>query len=143
MPVVFVATSKSLSAWGADVGLTKHLYFLGVADESAEAALSAMNAESFAGQGDWKLLKKEKVEAAGADAIDADALIDRLAGREKMVDPGLYPKIRGVRGIFKVKPENVENHLLVQKALESGQELSAVKVKPADIGAYLIASALR
>lgn len=139
MPVVFVAVSKTLAAWGGDVGLTKHLYYLGVADETAEAAVAAMNADSFAGQSDWKVLKKEKVDVA-----DHAALLAQLAGREKMVDPAVYPKIRGVRGIFKVKPENVENQLMVQKALaDQNQELKAFKLKPADIGGYLIANALR
>jgi hypothetical protein len=139
MPVVFVATSKSLCAWGADVGLTKHIYKLGVAEDSAEAAVKTMNESAAAGFSDWKLLKKEEVDSA-----DEDALIARLANREKMVDPGLYPKIRGERGIFKVKPENVENHFLVKHALESEHsELKAFKAKPADVGAYLINSALR
>ena len=139
MPVVFVASSRELGKWGGDVGLTKHIYKLGVAEESAEAAVKAMNESAAAGFSDWKLLKKEEVETA-----DEDALLARLANREKMVDPGLYPKIRGERGIFKVKPENVENHFLVKHALESEHsELKAFKAKPADVGAYLINSALR
>lgn len=138
MPVVFVATSKSLCTWGADVGLTKHIYKLGVTDESAEAAVKTMNESATAGFSDWKLLKKEEVESA-----DEEVLIARLSNREKMVDPGLYPKIRGARGIFKVKPENVENHFLVKHALESEHsELKAFKAKPADFGTYLINNAL-
>ena len=139
MPVVFVASSRELGKWGGDVGLTKHIYKLGVAEESAEAAVKAMNESAAAGFSDWKLLKKEEVETA-----DEDALLVRLANREKMVDPGLYPKIRGERGIFKVKPENVENHFLVKHALENEQtELKLFKAKPADFGTYLINSALR
>lgn len=139
MPVVFVASSRDLGKWGGDVGLTKHVYKLGVADDSGEAAVKAMNENSAAGFSDWKLLKAEPLESA-----DEDALIARLANREKMVDPALYPKIRGERGIFKVKPENVENHFLVKHALENQQaELKAFKTKPADIGQYLITSALR
>jgi hypothetical protein len=139
MPVVFVASSRELGKWGGDVGLTKHIYKLGVAEDSAEDAVKAMNETAAAGFSDWKLLKKETLEAA-----DEDALIGRLANREKMVDPGLYPKIRGERGIFKVKPENVENHFLVKHALENQQaELKAFKATPADVGQYLINSALR
>jgi hypothetical protein len=139
MPVIFVASSRDLGKWGGDVGLTKHLYKLGVAEDSAEAALKTMNESSCAGFSDWKLVKKETVEAA-----DEAELVDRLAGRERMVDPGLYPRIRGERGIFKVKPENVESHLLVKFAMENQQqELKALKVKPADIAAYLITNALR
>ncbi len=136
MPLVFVATSKTLAAWGADVGLTKSLYAVGATDETADAAIEAMNMSGYGGQTDWKLLKKQAVEAA-----DEDSIIERLAAREKQVDPKLYPKIRDARGIFKVKPENIENYLFVKKALASDSELRAVKVKPADIGDYLIAKA--
>jgi hypothetical protein len=135
MSVVFVAASKTLQAWGADVGLTKSLYAIGVADD-ANAALEAMNAEGYGGQADWKLIKKQAVD--GADEATA---IERLAKREKQVDPKLYPKIRGAEGIFKIKPENVENHMLVKRALASQSELKAVKAKPADIATYLIANA--
>ena len=135
MPLVLVAASKNLAAWGADVGLTKSLYAVRVADD-ANLAIEEMNAEGYGGQTDWKLLKKQEVEGA-----DEAAAIERLAKREKQVDPKLYPKIRGAAGIFKVKPENVENHLFVKKALASDTELRAVKVKPADIAAYLIANA--
>jgi len=139
MPVVFVCSSRDLGKWGGDVGLTKHIYKLGVADDSAEAAVKAMNDAACAGFSDWKLLKKEEVEGA-----DEEALIARLSQREKMVDPGLYPKIRGERGIFKVKPENVENHFLVKHALESQHsELKAFQATPADVGTYLIHSAMR
>jgi hypothetical protein len=139
MPVVFVASSRDLGKWGADVGLTKHIYKLGVAEESAEDAVNAMNENATGGFSDWKLLKNETLEGA-----DEEALIARLAQREKMVDPGLYPKIRGARGIFKVKPDNVENHFLVKHALENEQaELKAFKATPADVGQYLITSALR
>jgi hypothetical protein len=136
MSVVFVAISKNLSAWGGDVGLTKSLYAVGAGDETADAAIEAMNMNGYGGQTDWKLLKKQEVDGA-----DEDAMIERLATREKQVDPKLYPKIREARGIFKVKPENVENYLFVKKALASDTELRAVKVVPADIADYLIAKA--
>ena len=139
MAQVYVAASRELGKWGGDVGLTKHLYKLGVAEDGADADVTALNERACAGFTDWKLVRKEPVEEA-----DETALIDRLAGRERMVDPGLYPKIRGERGIFKVKPENVESHLLVKFAMENQQqELKALKIKPADIAAYLIANALR
>lgn len=139
MPVVFVCSSRELGQWGGDVGLTKHIYKLGVTDDSAEAAVKAMNESAAAGFSDWKLLKKEEVGSA-----DEAALIARLGNREKIVDPGLYPKIRGERGIFKVKPENVENHFLVKHALENEHaELKTFKAKPVDVGTYLINSALR
>lgn len=139
MSVVFVASSRGLGKWGADVGLTKHIYKLGLAEDSAEAAVKAMNDSAVAGFTDWKLVTREAVEGA-----DEEALIARLAPRERMVDPGLYPKLRGARGIFKVKPENVESHFLVKFALENQQaELKAFKLKPEEVGKYLIASATR
>ena len=139
MSVVFVASSRELGKWGADVGLTKHIYKIGVAEESAEAAVKAMNETAVASFTDWKLVLSEEVEGA-----EDEAMIARLAPRERMVDPGLYPKIRGARGVFKVKPENVENHFLVKFALENQQsELKAYKLTPEDIAKYLIASATR
>ena len=139
MSVVFVASSHSLGKWGADVGLTKHIYKMGVAEDSAEVAVKEMNDSAVAGFSDWKLVLSEALEGA-----DEEALIARLAPRERMVDPGLYPKIRGARGIFTVKPENVESHFLVKFALENQQsELKAYKLSPEDIGKYLITSATR
>ena len=136
MPVVYVASSKGLSNWAADVGLTKHVFKLAVAEDSATDAVEALNAEAHAGESDWRVIAKETVEEA-----DQDALIDQLAKKEKMVDPGLYPRIKGIRGIFKVKPGSVENDVMVKRAL-AGEANIEVKLKPADIGKYLIANAL-
>jgi hypothetical protein len=137
MPDVFVARSQGLSKWGAEVGVTKHLFKVGVAEASAEAALKAMNAAGCAGETDWKLVAKETVESA-----DESAIVERLGRREKLVDPNLYPRLKGERGVVKVKPSNVENHLMVKKAL-SGEEDIAIKVNAVVIGAYLIANGLR
>jgi hypothetical protein len=137
MAVVYVARSTALQKWGAEVGVTKHLFKIGVAD-SAEAAVKALNENGCAGERDWKLLAKESTDAA----IDEDGAIERLAVREKMVDPNLYPRLKGERGIVKVKTANVENHLMVKKAL-AGEEDIAITVTPAVIGSYLIANALR
>src|SRR5262249_27107539 len=112
MTVLFVASSKNLASWAADVGLTKHVYKVGVADGPADAAIAALNNDAFAGEGDWRLLKQQEVPPLD----EADA-VERLAKREKMVDPNYYPKIRGAVGIFKVKVGNVANHLLVKRAL--------------------------
>lgn len=135
MPVIYVARSQSLQKWGAEVGLTKHLFKLGAANGKAQDALKALNDSACAGERDWKLLGHESVESA-----DEDSAIERLGAREKLVDPNLYPRLRGERGIVKVKPENVANHLMVKKAL-AGEEDIAIKLRPADIAGYLIANA--
>lgn len=137
MPVIFVAKSAGQQDWANSVGLTKHIYKLGFAEDSAEAAVERMNAERHAGFDDWKLLKKQKVEE-----IDDAAALARLAVKEKPVDPAYYPRLRGAAGVFKVKLENVENSMVVKAALSGAADLKAPKPKPADIAAYLIANAL-
>ena len=136
MTVVYIATSKNLAAWAADVGLTKHVFKLGVADSSADDAIKTLNDEAFAGESDWRLLKQQ-----AADDLEETAAIERLGKKEKMVDPNYYPKIRGATGIFKIKVGNVANHLLVKRAL-AGDEQKIDKVKTADIAGYLIQNAL-
>ena len=137
MVIIYVTRSQSLAKWGTDVGFTKHLYKVGVAEDTAEAALKALNKGRYAGEADWRLVTKQKTEIA-----DESAMLERLGRKERVVDPDLYPKLRGARGIFKVKLANVENHLLVKKTLEGSYE-KTVKVKPTDIGAYLILNALK
>lgn len=135
MTLLYVATSKGLAAWAADVGLTKHIYKLGVAEGPVDEAIAALNREAFAGESDWKLLHKQEVAE-----IDEASAVARVAAREKIVDPAYYPKIRGATGIFKVKIGNVANHLLVKRAL-AGEEAKLEKVKTADIARYLLQSA--
>ena len=135
MATIYVAVSKTLGEWAEEVGLTKHVYKVGVTDGSAEDAVKALNAQETAGQSDWKLLAK------GEGEIEEDAAFERLARKEKAVDPKLYPKLREAAGIFKVKTTNVENAMLVKHALDGGDP-KAVKMKPADIGAYLVRNAL-
>jgi hypothetical protein len=133
MPTIYVAASKDLGKWGADVGISKHLYKLGVAEGSAEEAVAALNASSFAGQSDWKLVKKQEV----VEALSYEAALARLERKEKALDPNYYPRLRGTSGIFRVKPVNVENHILVAQAL-AGREPKLDKLTPADIAQYLI-----
>ena len=137
MPTIFVAISRNLGEWAADVGLTKHVFKVGITDGDPKDAVEQLNQTTHAGQTDWQLIGKQAVEG-----IDEAAIEERIARKEKLVDPGLYPKIRGARGIFKVKPTNVENHLLVKMALEGG-EPKAVKIKPKDVGNYLILNATK
>lgn len=135
MPIVFIAHSKQAAAWGGDVGLGKNIFLLSTADD-ADAATAFLAAKP-CGAEDWVLLKKQEVEAA-----DEAALQTKLAGKEKRVDPNLYPRLRGFQGLFKVKLENVENHIMIRSALE-GDAPKIIKAKPADIAAYLLHNALK
>jgi hypothetical protein len=135
MPVIYVARSASLSKWASDVGLSKHVFKVGLAEADA---LKDLLASGWAGQTDWTLVRKQDVDLA-----DEDEIIGRLAKKEKMVDPALYPRIKGERGIYKVLPAHVENHMLVTRALGGEESIRDLKVKPADFGDYLIKNALR
>lgn len=136
MPVVFVAKSKGLEKWGADHGLTKHVYKLGVAEDSAEAAVERLNASAAAGHTDWKLVTKKEVEAAD----EAEVLV-RLGRKTKAVDPAYYPGIKGASGIFKVKPVDIERSVLVGQAV-AGEVMKPVKINAASVADYLIKYAL-
>lgn len=136
MPVVFVAKSKGLEKWGADHGLTKHVYKLGLAEDSAEAAVERLNANAVAGHADWKLVTEKEVEAA-----EEAEVLERLGRKTKAVDPAYYPGIKGARGIFKVKPVDIERSVLVGQAV-AGEEMKPVKINAASIADYLIKNAL-
>ena len=136
MPTAFVARSEQLQTWAADVGLTKHVYYFGVVNEDGEAAVAAMNACRTAGRDDWKLLRQKFTDAA-----DEEAARQRLARKETRIDPKYYPQLRGSPGIFKVKPVNVENQVMMQRAL-AGERTRAVRLKPADFADYLIRNAV-
>ncbi|MGE5147625.1 MAG: hypothetical protein ACM3N5_12810, partial [Candidatus Eiseniibacteriota bacterium] len=85
---------------------------------------------------DWKLIKFQPVEG-----VDEDSAYQRLAKRERMADPGYYPHLKGARGIFKVKPNNVEAQMLVRRALDE-PDAKPAKSKVGDIADYLIRNAL-
>ena len=135
MPVIFVARSRSLSDWGASVGISKSLFKVGVTDGTGKSAVAELNEVERAGLDDWRL-----VGSAEVDDIDEEEALERLTKTETLVEPNYYPRIRGEPGIFRVKPEKVENSLLVEKAL-SGEESLDFKVKPADFASYLIKTA--
>lgn len=135
MAVIYVARSKSLSEWGASVGISKHLFKVGIAEGSAKEGVAALNEAGFAGASDWTL-----VASAECAMADEAAAIARLARKEAPVDPRYYPRIKGAAGIFRVKPKNVENSLLVEKAM-AGEASLEFKLKPVDIGNYLIKNA--
>ncbi|OAN51274.1 hypothetical protein A6A04_16625 [Paramagnetospirillum marisnigri] len=135
MGIVYVARSKGLQAWGADVGLGKNtLYKIGYAEDADPASILAAG---LAGFSDWELIKAQEVE----DTTE-QALLDRLARKEKLVDPNYYPKIKGARGLVKIDLMKVENSMRIRIALETNQEPKTLKVKPADIAQYLISNAL-
>ena len=135
MGTIYVARSAGLGQWGYDVGLSKHLYKVGLTDGDVKAAV----AQGWAGETDWTLVKKQD----GVEGLDEETIIDRLAQKAKMIDPNLYPRIKGTRGIFKVVPTHVENHILVARAMAGQEELKDVKVKHPDFAAYLITNALQ
>jgi hypothetical protein len=132
---IYVARSANLSQWGYDVGLSKHLYKVGYGD----GAVKDLVAAGWAGETDWTLVKKQD----GVERLNEEEIIGRLSRKDKLIDPGLYPRIKGTRGIFKVLPSHVENHILVSRALAGQEELRDVKVKHPDFAAYLIVNALQ
>jgi len=134
MTTLYVARSVKLGKWASDVGLGKHVYKIGVTDGDPKAAA----ASGWAGESDWTIVRKEEV-----DALDEDEAIDRLAAKERMIDPNLYPKLKGARGVFRLTETRVENHILVSRALAGDSDRTELKLKPADFAAYLIHNAKR
>jgi hypothetical protein len=134
MPVIYVARSVRLGRWASDVGLGKHVYKIGVAAGDPRPLAAA----GWAGEADWKIVRSRPCEDIG----EADVLA-RLARKEKMIDPKLYPKLKGAVGVFRLSAPQVENHIIVARALAGASERSELKLKPADFADYLIHNALR
>jgi hypothetical protein len=134
MPVLYVARSVKLARWASDVGLGKHVYKLGVAEEDPKKLAAA----GWAGEADWKIVRKDEVEGLG----EAEAL-ERLGKKERMIDPNIYPKLKGATGVYRVSAQHVENHILVSRALAGASDRLDLKLKPADFAAYLVHNALR
>jgi hypothetical protein len=135
MPVLFVARSVRMGKWSSDVGLGKNVYKVGVCEGEDPKALAAAG---WAGEPDWKILAQREVEGLGEDEA-----VEQLGKKERMLDPNLYPKLKGARGVFSVNLKHVENHIVVARALAGESELKELKVKPADFAAYLIHNAGR
>ena len=131
MATVYVASSKGLANWGADHGLTKHCYKIGVTDGTADAAIDALNAGEHAGHTDWKLAKQTETDE------DEAAILARVGAKEKLVDPNYYPGIKKAPGIVKVKLATVESRLLMEQTLR-GENPHVVKVKTTDIVDHLV-----
>ena len=134
MPVLFVARSVKLGRWGSDVGLGKHVYKVGVTDEDPKT----LAATGWAGESDWKIVRTRDVEG-----LSEEEALQRLARKERMIDPNLYPKLKGAAGVFRLRAEQVENHILVSRALAGDSDRVDLKLKPADFADYLIHNAMR
>jgi len=134
MPVLFVARSVKLGRWGSDVGLGKHVYKIGVADDDPKTLAAA----GWAGETDWKIVRSREVEG-----LSEEEVLERLARKERMIDPNLYPKLKGTAGVFRLRAEQVENHILVSRALAGDSDRIDLKLKPADFADYLIHNAMR
>lgn len=133
MGTIYVASSKGVQEWAADVGLGKNVYKVGWTDDAAPADAVA----GCLGHSDWKVLAS--TEAEGPE----EAVLERLGRKEKLVDPNYYPRLRGERGLVKVNLVAVENAMLVAIALENREPPKGFKVKPADIARHLINNATK
>jgi hypothetical protein len=134
MAILYVARSTKLNRWASDVGLGKNVYKVGVSDSDPKALATA----GWAGETDWTIVRKKAVEG-----LSEQEAIDRLARKEKMIDPNLYPKLKGASGVFRLTPERVHNHIIVTRALAGESDRAEIKLKPTDYADYLIHNALR
>jgi hypothetical protein len=138
MPAVYVAVSAAQQEWGEGVGISKHLYKIGLADgdgkAAAEQAVAALGAATHASQTDWLLIGFKDLP------IESETdLIAKMADRQKMIDPMYYPKLKGARGIFRVNVRNVEAHHVIKNTME-GKAAKVPKLKPKDIADYLLSA---
>jgi hypothetical protein len=133
MGVIFVARSAKFGKWASDVGLSKNVFKVGYSEEDPKPVIE----QGWGGETDWTLVRKRD-----AEGISEEQVVQRLARKEKMVDPNYYPRLRGATGIFKVSPEHVENHILVARVMAGASERQELKLKPTDFADYLIQNAL-
>jgi hypothetical protein len=134
MGFLYVARSSKLGRWASDVGLGKNIYKVGVADGDPKA----LAAIGWAGENDWTIVRKTAVEG-----LDEEEAVMRLGRKEKMIDPNLYPKLKGTLGVFRLTPARVENHLMVTRALAGQSDRAEIKLKPTDFAGYLIHNTVR
>jgi hypothetical protein len=133
MPILYVARSAKLGKWASDVGLGKNVYKVGVTEGDPKELAAA----GWAGETDWTIVRKIPVEDLPEEALE------RLSRKEKMIDPNLYPKLKGATGVFRLTPARIENHIMVTRALAGQSDRVAIKLKPTDYADYLIHNALR
>jgi len=134
MGILYVARSVKLGRWASDVGLGKNVYKVGVADGDPKALAAA----GWAGETDWAIVRKMAVEG-----LSEEEALDRLGRKEKMIDPKLYPKLKGAAGVVRLTPARVENHILVTRALAGQSDRAELKLKPTDYADYLIHNTMR
>ena len=134
MGILYVARSVKLGRWASDVGLGKNVYKVGIADGDPKA----LAATGWAGETDWAILRKITVEG-----LREQEALDRLGRKEKMIDPKLYPKLKGAAGVVRLTPARVENHILVTRALAGQSDRAELKLKPTDYADYLIHNTVR
>jgi hypothetical protein len=134
MPVLYVARSAKLARWASDVGLGKHVYKLGISEDDPKLLAAA----GWAGEADWKIVRRDEVEG-----LSEEEALERLGKKERMIDPNIYPKLKGAFGVYRVSAQHVENHILVSRALAGSSDRLDLKLKPADFAAYLVHNALR
>ena len=134
MANLYVARSAQLGRWGSDVGLGKHIYKIGIAEDDPKALAAA----GWAGETDWKIVRQRP-----ADGFAEADMLARLMRKEKMIDPLLYPKLKGAAGVFRLVATQVENHVIVSRALAGASDRGEIKLKPADFADYLIHNATR
>jgi hypothetical protein len=137
MGTIYAAKSKALQEWGADVGISKNIYKVGLTDDGAGIE-KALNDGSVLGQTDWKVLAKRDVP----EVTDEDEMLAKLGQRLKVVDPNYYPKLKGTRSVFRLNNNDVETHLVFKQTM-AGEQPKVKKASPTEIGNYLIENALK
>ena len=134
MRFIYVARSAKLARWASDVGLGRHVYKVGITAEDPKIAA----VQGWAGESDWTVVRKRAIED-----LSEDEALARLAAKEKMIDPDLYPKLKGARGVFRLTVPRVENHIIVSRALAGDGGPVEIKLRPGDFADYLIHNAIR
>ena len=133
MGILYVARSSKLCRWASDVGLGKNIYKVGV----AEGDPKPLAASGWAGEGDWTITRKQEVEG-----LNEEEALAKLERKEKVVEPRLYPKLKGAAGVFRLTPARIENHIIVTRALAGESDRVEIKLRPTDFADYLIHQAL-
>jgi hypothetical protein len=129
MGILYVARSSQLCRWASDVGLGKNIYKVGV----AEGDPKPLAASGWAGETDWTITRKQAVEG-----LSEEEALAKLERKEKVVEPRLYPKLKGAVGVFRLTPARIENHIIVKRALAGESDRVEVKLRPIDFADYLI-----